>query len=73
MKAELEIGRLLSVAQVGIMLGCSRRKVYLLRDRGVLEFVKLDHLTRITERSVKQYLNLLVKNHQIMRKSDGAA
>jgi hypothetical protein len=45
-----------------------------LRDRGILEFVKLDHRTRVTERSIKRYVRHLVENSQLAKpKSDDAA
>ena len=69
-----DVGRLLTMAQARDALNCGRDKLYQLRDRGILEFVKLDHRTRVTERSIKRYVRHLVENSQLAKpKSDDAA
>jgi hypothetical protein len=60
-----DVGRLLTMAQARDALNCGRDKLYQLRDRGLLEFVKLDHRTRVTERSIKQYVRKLVETSQL--------
>ena len=73
-KQPSEIGRLLTIAQARDALNCGRDKLYQLRDRGVLEFVKLDHRTRVTERSIKQYVRQLVESSQLLSaKNDDSA
>jgi excisionase family DNA binding protein len=72
-----EVGRLMTIRQAMEQLSCGRTKLYELHQRGLLEFVKLDRFTRITERSVKQFMRNLVANKLIVpkqsEKSDDAA
>jgi excisionase family DNA binding protein len=72
-----DVGRLMTIRQAMEQLACGRTKLYELHQRGLLEFVKLDRFTRITERSVKQFMRNLVANKLIApkqsEKSDDAA
>jgi hypothetical protein len=69
-KTPVDVGRLLTIAQARIELACGRKKLYQLRDRGILEFVKLDGATRVTERSIKNYIRQLVDNQRAMAKDE---
>jgi excisionase family DNA binding protein len=61
-----DVGRLMTIRQAMEQLSCGRTKLYELHQRGLLEFVKLDRFTRITERSVKQFMRNLVANKLII-------
>jgi excisionase family DNA binding protein len=63
-----DVGRLMTIRQAMEQLSCGRTKLYELHQRGLLEFVKLDRFTRITERSVKQFMRNLVANKLIAPK-----
>jgi excisionase family DNA binding protein len=63
-----DVGRLMTIRQAMEQLSCGRTKLYELHQRGLLEFVKLDRFTRITERSVKQFMRNLVANKLIVPK-----
>ena len=63
-----DIGRLLTLPQAMDQLSCGRTKLYELHQRGYLELVKLDCRTRVTERSVKQFLRNLITNQLIAPK-----
>jgi hypothetical protein len=63
-----DVGRLLSLPQAMEQLSCGRTKLYDLHQRGYLELVKLDRRTRVTERSIKQFLRSLVANKLIVPK-----
>ena len=63
-----DVGRLLTIHQAMDQISCGRTKLYELHQRGYLEFVKLDRFTRVTERSVKQFLRNLVNNQLVVPK-----
>jgi predicted DNA-binding transcriptional regulator AlpA len=65
-----DVGRLLTLPQAMEQLSCGRTKLYDLHQRGYLELVKLDRRTRVTERSVKQFLRNLLANKLIAPKQD---
>jgi hypothetical protein len=67
-KATDDVGRLLTLPQAMEQLSCGRTKLYDLHQRGYLELVKLDRRTRVTERSVKQFLRNLLANKLIAPK-----
>ncbi len=68
-----DVGRLLTVHEAMERISCGKTKLYDLHQRGYLEFVKLDRRTRVTERSVKQFLRNLVANQTIAPKQPPAA
>jgi hypothetical protein len=47
---------LCTIQQAQKMLGCSRSKIYALRDQGRLELVKFDHRTKVTQSSLEKLL-----------------
>jgi excisionase family DNA binding protein len=63
-----DVGRLLTVPEAMERLSCGKTKLYDLHQRGFLELVKLDRRTRVTERSVKEFLRNLVANQLIAPK-----
>jgi excisionase family DNA binding protein len=46
-----------TIAEAATALKCSPKKIYRLQRQGRLEFVKLDHSTRVTERSLQKLLS----------------
>lgn len=72
-KAPAEVGRLLTLAQARDELNCGRTKLYQLHQRGLLEFVKFDKQTRVTERSIKKFVRDLIETKIIAPKTDGNA
>ena len=70
-KPPADIGRLLTISQAREELNCGKTKLYQLHQRGLLEFVKFDKQTRVTERSIKKLVHDLVKNKTM--KPDGNA
>ena len=72
-KSPAEIGRLLTLSQARDELNCGRTKLYQLHQRGLLEFVKFDKQTRVTERSIKKLVHDLIKTKTIAPKTDGNA
>jgi excisionase family DNA binding protein len=71
-----DVGRLLTRREAMERLSCGKTKLYDLHQRGFLEFVRLDRSTRVTERSVKEFLRNLLANQLIppkqSEKSDDA-
>jgi hypothetical protein len=63
-----DVGRLLSLPQAMEQLSCGRTKLYDLHQRGLIELVKFDRRTRVTERSVKRLLRDLIANKLIAPK-----
>lgn len=49
--------RLRTVHEAADMLKCSVSKIYRLKAEGRLEFVKLDNMSRVTERSIQRLLS----------------
>jgi len=72
-KSPAEIGRLLTLSQAKDELNCGRTKLYQLHQRGLLEFVKFDKQTRVTERSIKKLVRDLIETKTIRPKADGNA
>jgi len=68
-KSPAEVGRLLTLTQAKEELNCGRTKLYQLHQRGLLEFVKFDKQTRVTERSIKKLVRDLIDNQRITPKS----
>jgi len=72
-KPPAEVGRLLTLTQAKEELNCGRTKLYQLHQRGLLEFVKFDNQTRVTERSIKKLVRDLIETKTIRPKVDGNA
>ena len=72
-KSPAEVGRLLTISQAIDELNCGRTKLYQLHQRGLLEFVKFDKQTRVTERSIKKLVRHLIETKTILPKIDGNA
>ena len=72
-KSFAEVGRLLTLSQAKEELNCGRTKLYQLHQRGLLEFVKFDKQTRVTERSIRKLVQDLIETKTIAPKRDGNA
>ena len=64
---------MLTLSQAKEELNCGRTKLYQLHQRGLLEFVKFDKQTRVTERSIRKLVQDLIETKTIAPKRDGNA